>query len=101
MNYKTEERNKIPPVRGSLTGKQARCECADQWGVKKAYFISDEVAETYHLQIPSEDGYKNIMTEAAELLDGLWKINKRMLIRAIARAGGLEALTMLQEELGE
>lgn len=101
MNYKTEQRSNVPPVRGSLTGKQARCLCADQWGTKKNYFISDEVSDTYHMQIPSEDGYKNIITAAVELIDGLWKINKRTFIRALARVAGREALTMLQEEIGE
>lgn len=101
MNFRTEEKTNIPPVRDVLQGNQARCVCADQWGTKKNYFVSDEVADIYHLQIPSEDGYKNIMTAAAELLDGLWKINKRTLIRALAKVGGKEALNMLQEELGE
>lgn len=101
MNFRTEERNNVPPVRGSLTGRQARCECADQWGSKKHYFVSDEVNDKYHMQIPSEDGYKNIITAAVEHIDGLWKINKRMFIRALAKAAGKEALDLLKEELGE
>lgn len=101
MNYRTNDRCIVPPVKGVLTGKQARCECADQWGSKKNYFVSDEVDDIYHMQIPSEDGFKNINTEAVELLDGLWKINKRMFIRTLARVAGREALDLLKEEIGE
>lgn len=99
MNYRNNNKSNIPPVRGSLTGKQARCECADLYGTKKDYFVSDEVNAIYHLAIPSDDGYKHIVTEAQELLDGLWMVNKKTLIRALARVGGREALDMLRKEI--
>lgn len=99
MNFRTEERNNIPPVRNVLTGKQVRCDCCDLFGTKKNYYVSDEVNNQYHLTIPSDDGYKHIVTEADELMDGLWKINRKMLIRALVKVGGKDLLKELQEAL--
>ena len=99
MNFRTEERNNIPPVRGVLTGKQARCIGVDLFGTKKNYFISDEVNNQYHLTIPSDDGYKNFITEADELIDGLWKINRKMLVNALIRVCGKDLLKELQEAI--
>ena len=100
MNFRTEERNKIPPVRGVLTGKQARCECADQWGVRSFLQVSDEKADVYHFEIPSDDGYKNINIEAAELLDGLTKLNVDEFVLALAKTDRFkEVLKALQEAL--
>ena len=99
MNFRTEDRNNIPPVRGVLTGKQARCICSDLFGTKKNYYVSDEVNGQYHMTIPSDDGFKSIVTDADELLDGLWKINRKMLIRALIKVGGKDLLKEIQEAL--
>lgn len=71
MNFRTEERNNIPPVRGVLTGKQVRGECSDLYGTKKTWYASTEVNNIIHFTFPSDDGYKNINIEKAELLEAL------------------------------
>lgn len=74
MIYRTEGKTVIPPVRGSLSGKQVRGTCADQFGTKKNFYLSAEVAGVIHCEFPSDDGYKNINIEALELFDALEKL---------------------------
>jgi len=71
MNFRSEERSNIPPVRGVLTGKQVRGTCCDQYGTRKMFYASSEVTGIVHFTFPSDDGYKNINIEKAELIEAL------------------------------
>ena len=100
MNYRTNDRCNVPPVKGVLSGHQAVCECADMWGVKKLMQVSDERADVYHLEVPTDDGYKNIHIEAAELLDGLTKLSVEEFVRALSKTDKFrEVLKALQEAI--
>lgn len=100
MNYRTNDRCIAPPVKGVLGGHQAICECADMWGVKKYMQVSDERTDVYHLEVPTDDGYKNIHIEAAELLDGLTKLDVEEFVRALSKTDKFrEVLKALQEAI--
>ena len=100
MNYRTNDRCTVPPVKGVLSGQQAVCECADMWGVKKLMQVSDERTDVYHLEVPTDDGYKNIHIEAAELLDGLTKLSVEEFVRALSKTDKFrEVLKALQEAI--
>lgn len=100
MNYRTNDRCNVPPVKGVLGGHQAICECADMWGVKKLMQVSDERTDVYHLEVPTDDGYKNIHIEAAELLDGLTKLDVEEFARALSKTDKFrEVLKALQEAI--
>ena len=71
MNFRTDIRNNVPPVRGVLTGKQVRAECCDQYGIRKTWYASTEVNGIVHFTFPSDDGYKNINIEKKELIEAL------------------------------
>ena len=100
MNYRTNDRCTVPPIKGVLSGHQAVCECADMWGVKKLMQVSDERTDVYHLEVPTDDGYKNIHIEAAELLDGLTKLSVEEFVRALSKTDKFrEVLKALQEAI--
>lgn len=100
MNYRTNDRCTVPPVKGVLSGHQAVCECADMWGVKKLMQVSDERTDVYHLEVPTDDGYKNIHIEATELLDGLTKLSVEEFVRALSKTDKFrEVLKALQEAI--
>lgn len=100
MNYRTNDRCIIPPVKSVLGGHQAACKCADMWGVKHILQVSDERTDVYHLEVPSDDGYKNIHIEAAELLDGLTKLDVEEFVRALSKTDKFrEVLKALQEAI--
>ena len=100
MNYRTNDRCTVPPVKGVLGGHQAICECADMWGVKKLLQVSDERTDVYHMEVPTDDGYKNIHIEAAELLDGLTKLDVEEFVRALSKTDKFrEVLKALQEAI--
>lgn len=100
MNYRTNDRCNVPPVKVVLSGHQAVCECADMWGVKKLMQVSDERTDVYHLEVPTDDGYKNIHIEAAELLDGLTKLSVEEFARALSKTDKFrEVLKALQEAI--
>ena len=71
MNFRTEERNNVPPVRGVLTGKQVRGVCCDLYGTRKVWYASTEVNGIVHFTFPSDDGYQTINIEQKELLEAL------------------------------
>jgi len=71
MNFRTEERSNVPPVRRVLTGKQVRGVCCDLYGTRKVWYASTEVNGIVHFTFPSDDGYKNINIEKKELLEAL------------------------------
>lgn len=98
MNYRTDNRTVVPPVKSVLGGHQVICDCADMWGVKKLLQVSDERTDVYHMEVPSDDGYKNIHIEAAELLDGLTKLSVEEFVRALAKTDKFhDVLKALQE----
>ena len=100
MNYRTNDRCIVPPVKGVLGGHQAICECADMWGVKKLLQVSDERTDVYHMEVPTDDGYKNIHIEAAELLDGLTKLDVEEFVRVLSKTDKFrEVLKALQEAI--
>lgn len=100
MNYRTNDRCIVPPIKGVLSGHQAICECADMWGVKKLLQVSDERTDVYHMEVPTDDGYKNIHIEAAELLDGLTKLDVEEFVRALSKTDKFrEVLKALQEAI--
>lgn len=71
MNYRTEGKTVVPPVKGVLTGKQVRGVCCDLYGTRKLWYASTEVNGVVHFTFPSDDGYKNVNIEKGELIEAL------------------------------
>lgn len=57
MNFKTESKTTIPPVKPTINRRQARGVCASRFGEKGFFFLSEETPGVLHITVPFPDAY--------------------------------------------